>query len=75
MMHNESTLPQATLHRYACQEPANHCSNVSAVNEAPELTARSAQGFPRPFMIDTCHGLPWQGREAADALTRELSET
>jgi hypothetical protein len=34
--------------------------NVSAVNEAPELTARSAEGFPRPFMIDTLHDLPWQ---------------
>jgi hypothetical protein len=42
-------------------------SNVSAVYEVPELTDRSAEGFPRPSLIDTFHGLPWQGREAADA--------
>jgi hypothetical protein len=42
-------------------------SNVSAVYEVPKLTARSAEGFPRPILIDTFHGLPWQGREAADA--------
>jgi hypothetical protein len=41
--------------------------NVSAVYEVPKLTARSAEGFPRPILIDTFHGLPWQGREAADA--------
>jgi hypothetical protein len=41
--------------------------NVSAVYEVPELTDRSAQGFPRPILIDTFHYLPWQGREAADA--------
>jgi hypothetical protein len=41
--------------------------NVSAVYEVPELTARSAQGFPRPVLIDILHGLPWQGREAAAA--------
>jgi len=42
-------------------------ANVSAVYEVPELTDRSAEGFPRPLMIDTFHGLPWQGREAAAA--------
>jgi hypothetical protein len=42
-------------------------SNVSAVYEVPELTDRSAEGFPRPVLIDTFHCLPWQGREAADA--------
>jgi hypothetical protein len=41
--------------------------NVSAVYEVPELTDRSAQGFPRPVLIDTFPGLPWQGREAAAA--------
>jgi hypothetical protein len=41
--------------------------NVSAVYEVPELTDRSAQGFPRPFLIDIFQCLPWQGREAADA--------
>jgi hypothetical protein len=41
--------------------------NVSAVYEVPELTDRSAQGFPRPTLIDTFHCLPWQGREAAAA--------
>jgi hypothetical protein len=42
-------------------------SNVPAVYEVPELTDRSAQGFPRPVLIDTSHCLPWQGREAAAA--------
>jgi hypothetical protein len=41
--------------------------NVSAVYEVPELTERSAKGFPRPNLIDTFHDLPWQGRGAADA--------
>jgi hypothetical protein len=27
--------------------------NVSAVYEVPELTERSAEGFPRPILIDT----------------------
>jgi len=42
-------------------------ANVLAVYEAPELTARSAQGFPRPTPIDAFHRLPWQGRAEADA--------
>jgi hypothetical protein len=41
--------------------------NASAVYEVPELTDRSAEGFPRPLLIDTFHSLPWQGREAAAA--------
>jgi hypothetical protein len=41
--------------------------NVSAVYEVPELTDRSAEGIPRPVLIDTSPDLPWQGREAADA--------
>ena len=43
------------------REGAALADNVSAVYEAPELAARSAEGFPRPFTIDTSHGLPWQG--------------
>ena len=54
------------------QQGVHMAANVSAVNEAPELTARSAEGFPRPILIDTFQRLPWQGREAADALTQRV---
>jgi hypothetical protein len=42
-------------------------ADVSAVYEVPELTDRSAEGFPGPVLIDTPHRPPWQGCEAADA--------
>ena len=42
--------------------------NVSAVYGAPELTARSAEGFPRPGLSYTSSNLPWQAaRQRGDA--------
>jgi hypothetical protein len=46
--------------------------NVSAVHEAPELTARSAQEFPPPFTTHTLHNLRWQARASAPCVTPSL---
>jgi hypothetical protein len=46
--------------------------NVSAVHEAPELTDRSAQGFPPPFTTHAFHNLRWQARASAPCVTPSL---
>lgn len=56
-----SPFPISLAHYRYCSGGRSIAVNVSAVYEAPELAARSAEGFPRPFTIDTSHGLPWQG--------------
>jgi len=46
--------------------------NVSAVREAPELTARSAEEFPRPSQASPFIEAAWQARASAPCVTPSL---
>ena len=51
-------------------------ANVSAVYEAPELTARSAQGFPRPSqatLFRGCVARPRSGRRVTPSVLSEVA--